>query len=297
MKTFDWVLLILLSLVWGGSFFFNEIGLRELPVISIVAMRVAIAAVVLWVVVLAQGLPIPSGIRNWSWFLMMGLINNVLPFTLIVYGQTTVTAGLASILNATTPFFMVLIIALFVDNETIVKRQITGLIVGFSGVVLMLAPDLLNSGNTSIIGQAAVLCAAFSYAAAGIYGRRFQQVGIPPVVAAAGQVSMSAVLLVPVAIYFNGIPNFTSLSVSVWMSIVGIAVLSTALAYVLYFRILNSAGAVNLMLVTFLMPVSALMLGTFFLHEPVRVLEIVGIGIIAIALVIIDGRLLPTTKA
>ena len=291
MKTTDWILLVVLSLVWGGSFFFNEIGLRELPVLSIVALRVAIAAVILWAVVLVRGHRIPSGFRHWSWFLTMGLVNNVLPFTLIVYGQTSVTAGLASILNATTPFFMVLIIALFLRDEIIARRQVTGLIIGFLGVVLMLSPDILKLESVSLIGQAAVLCAAISYSIAGIYGRRFQNAGIPPVVAAAGQVTMSAVLLLPVAIYFNGVSELGSMSGTVWMSIMGLAVLSTALAYILYFRILNSAGAVNLMLVTFLMPVSALALGTFLLHEPVQMMEIVGISIIAIALVIIDGRL------
>ena len=158
--------------------------------------------------------------------------------------------------------------------------------------MLILGPDILQFERANLVGQAAVLCAALSYSVAGIYGRRFQRAGIPPVVAAAGQVTMSATLLVPIAIYFNGVSGLGAIGSTVWMSVMGLAVLSTALAYILYFRILNSAGAVNLMLVTFLMPVSALILGTFWLHEPVQMMEIIGISIIAIALIIIDGRLL-----
>jgi drug/metabolite transporter (DMT)-like permease len=296
MSTTDWVLLMVLSVLWGGAFFFNEIALRELPVLSVVAGRVSIAAIVLWVVALVRGHQFPRNARLWLWFLIMGLANNVLPFSFIVFGQTTITAGLASILNATTPFFIVIIIALFVRDEAVSKLKIAGLVVGFLGVVVMLGPDILGIDSASLLGQFAVLCAALSYAIAGIYGRRFQSAGISPILAAAGQVTMSAILLIPTALAIDGMPNVATISGTTWMSIAGLALFSTALAYIIYFKLLSSAGAVNVMLVTLLIPVSALLLGTFLLNEPVRPLEIIGMTIIGAALIIIDGRLLTLKK-
>jgi len=292
MKSSDWLKLITLSLLWGGSFYFNEIALRELPVFSVVAGRVVLAAFVLWAAALASGYEVPASARDWGWFSVMAVVNNVIPFSLIVYGQTTITAGLASILNATTPLFIVLVIALFIRNESIGWLKVAGLVVGFIGVGLMLGPEVLESDNSGVVGQLAILLAALSYAVAGIYGRRFHTASIPPIVAAAGQVTMSAVILIPVAMMIDGPDHLAAASGNAWMAVAGLAVLATAVAYILYFNILSSAGSVNLMLVTFLMPVTALLLGTYLLHEPVRPVEITGMAIIAVALVIIDGRLL-----
>lgn len=291
MKSSDWFMLIVLSLLWGGSFYFNEIALRELPVLSVVAARVVIAAVVLWSVALASGYEVPSDIKAWRWFLVMGVLNNVIPFSLIVFGQTTITAGLASILNATTPLFIVLVVALFIRTEKVGGLKVAGLVIGFVGVAIMLGPEALNSNNSLVVGQLAILLAALSYALAGIYGRRFHTAGIAPVVAAAGQVTMSAVVLLPAAMMIDGPGHLAAASGNAWLAVTGLAVLATAVAYILYFSILSSAGSVNLMLVTFLMPVTALLLGTYLLDEPVRLLEIAGMVIIAIALVVIDGRL------
>jgi len=266
--------------------------LRELPVLSVVTGRVALAAIILWLIAFARGHQLPRNARLWFWFLIMGLANNVLPFSFIVYGQTTITAGLASILNATTPFFIVIIIALFIRTETVSKTKITGLVVGFLGVAVMLGPDILGINSAGLLGQVAVLCAALSYAIAGIFGRRFHAAGITPILAAAGQVTMSAVLMIPAALTIDGIPDIATTSASVWMSVAALGIFSTAIAYILYFRLLSSAGAVNVMLVTLLIPVSALLLGTFLLNEPVRPLEIIGMTIIGAALIIIDGRLL-----
>lgn len=284
-------MLIVLSLLWGGSFYFNEIALRELPVLSVVAARVLIAAVVLWAVALVSGHEVPSGAMAWRWFLVMGVLNNVIPFSLIVYGQTTITAGLASILNATTPLFIVLVVAVFLRTEKVGGLKVAGLVVGFVGVGIMLGPEAMESDNLAVIGQLAILLAALSYAIAGIYGRRFHTAKIAPVVAAAGQVTMSAFVLIPAAMIFDGPGHLAAASGNAWLAVAGLAVLATAVAYVLYFSILSSAGSVNLMLVTFLMPVTALLLGTYLLDEPVRPLEITGMAIIAIALVVIDGRL------
>lgn len=292
MKTLDWLQLFALSLLWGGSFFFNEIALRELPVLTIVAARVALAAVILWLLVAISGYQLPKRTRHWLWYFTMGMVNNAIPFSLLVFAQQDLTAGLTSILNATTPFFIVVVIALFYRGESVTRTTLAGLTLGFSGVVLMLGPDLVGTDSTGVSRQIAVLFAALSYALAGLYGRRFHSAGIAPIVAAAGQVTMSAIILVPIALFMEGAPSLKMTNLNSWVAVAALAIFSTAIAYVLYFRILSTAGSVNLMLVTFLMPVTALLLGTFLLNEPVRAIEIAGITIIGIALLIIDGRLL-----
>lgn len=291
MKLSDWIMLLALSLLWGGSFIFNKLALQGLPVLSIVAFRVVLAALILWAAVYLAGLRAPRSARVWRWFLSMGLLNNALPFSLIVWGQTEVTVGLASILNATTPLFIVGI-AFFMPSEIITKGKVTGMLIGFLGVVVMLGSGAFLDIGRNVIGQLAILCAAVSYACASIYGRRFHAAGIPPVVAAAGHVTMSALILLPVALIVDGPADLVGADISAWMSVVGLAVLSTAVAYVLYFRILASAGSINLTLVTFLMPVTAILLGMVLFGESVRPIEIVGMAIISLALIVIDGRLL-----
>jgi drug/metabolite transporter (DMT)-like permease len=226
----------------------------------------------------------------------MGLANNVLPFSFIVFGKTTITADLASILNATTPFFIVIIIALFIHDKTVGKMKVAGLVVGFLGVVVMLGPGILGFKSAGLLGQFAILCAALSYAMAVIYGRRFHSAGISPILAAAGQVTMSAIILVPTVLIIDGMLNIANISGAVWMYIAGLALFSTALAYTLYFKLLSSAGALNVMLVTLLIPISALLLGTFLLNELVLPLKIIGMTIIGASLIIIDGQLLTLKK-
>lgn len=291
MKITDWIMLILLSMLWGGSFFFNAIALQDLPVLWIVTLRVGLAAAVLWIVAAAAGIAVPRSRQLWTWFLIMGLINNVLPFTLIVWGQTAITAGLASILNATTPFFGVVLAVLTFGDENVTRNKVVGVVVGFVGVAIMIGPDVLADLGQNVVAQFAVLTAAFLYAVAGIFGRRFHAAGVAPLVASAGQVTMSALILLPIVLFVDGPIPLNNVGVDTWMSVAALALLSTALAYILYFRLLRSAGPINLMLVTLLIPVSAIVLGVFLLGETIRPIEIVGMSVIALALIIIDGRL------
>lgn len=291
MKLSDWSMLLVLSLLWGGSFIFNKLALEGLPVLTIVAFRVALAALILWSAAYMVGLRAPRSAKIWRWFIVMGVLNNILPFSLIVWGQTQLTVGLASILNATTPLFVV-VVALFVHSEVVTKGKVAAVIIGFLGVVVMIGPAAITNINLNVIGQFAILCAALLYALASIYGRRFHAAGIKPVVAAAGQVTMSALIVLPGALWIDGPARFFQAGNSAWLSVVGLAVLSTAVAYILYFRILASAGAINLTLVTFMMPVTAILLSGVLFGESARPVEIMGMIIIGLSLAVIDGRLL-----
>jgi drug/metabolite transporter (DMT)-like permease len=291
MTTREWALLIALSLLWGGSFLFNGILVRELPPFTIVAARVALAAVALWTIVRLSGHAVPRSREVWLAFLGMGVLNNVIPFSLIVWGQTHIASGLASILNATTPLFAVVVAHLLTQDEKMTGSRLVGVLVGFLGVAMMIGPSVLSDLGTNVLAQLAVLGGAVSYAFAGIFGRRFHRMGLPPLLPAAGQVTASALLMVPVALIVDRPWTLAAPSFEAWAALAGLAFLATALAYVIFFRILSTAGATNLMLVTFLIPVSAILLGALVLGEVLAPKHFLGMALIAVGLAAIDGRL------
>jgi drug/metabolite transporter (DMT)-like permease len=283
----DWSLLAFLSVLWGGSFFFNGVVLRELPPLTLVFLRVALAALILLPLMRAYRLPFPQGISGWRPFFAVALFNNVLPFSLIVIGQTFIPSGLASILNATTPLFTVLVAHWATADEKLNAPRLAGVAAGLAGVIVMIGPDLRDLG-ANVLGQFAVLLAAVSYAFAGVYGRRFR--GEPPLRVAAGQLVASSMLLAPVAILIDRPWTLPAPGMATIAALVALAALSTALAYLIYFRILARAGATNVLLVTFLIPVSAILLGTLLLGEQLEVRHLVGMAAIGIGLAAIDGR-------
>lgn len=291
MGGFEWAMLLALSILWGGSFFFVEVAVQALPTLTIVTLRVGLAAAALWAVVLALGLRPPRDARIWAAFFAMGLLNNVIPFGLIVWGQQTIASGLASILNGTTPFFTVVVAGALLVDERLTRLKLAGVAIGFAGVVLMLGVDLLAGLASDVLAQAAVLAAALSYAFAGVFGRRFRSMDVSPVVTAAGQVTASTVLLAPAALLVEAPWTLADPGALVWAAIAGLAILSTALAYILYFSILERAGATNLLLVTFLIPATAILLGVLVLDERLGPWEIAGMALIAAGLAAIDGRL------
>ncbi|WP_430440163.1 DMT family transporter [Shinella sp.] len=288
----EWGLLVALSLLWGGSFLFNGILVRELPTLTIVTARVGLAALALWMVVGLAGYAIPRSREVWLAFLGMGVLNNIIPFSLIVWGQTHIASGLASILNATTPLFAVIAAHLLTTDEKMTGGRLVGVIVGFLGVALMIGPSVLSDLGANLLAQLAVLGGAVSYSIAGIFGRRFRRMGLPPLLPAAGQVTASAVLMLPVALIVDKPWTLAMPSAGTWMALFGLAFLATALAYVIFFRILATAGATNLMLVTFLIPVSAILLGALVLGEVLASKHFAGMALIAVGLAAIDGRLL-----
>ena len=292
MRPVEWALLLALSVLWGGSFFFVEIAVRELPTLTIVTLRVGLAAIALWVVVWRLGLATPRGWALWGAFLGMGLLNNVIPFGLIVWGQQTIGSGLASILNATTPLFTIVVAGFLLTDEKFTASKFAGVVAGFGGVIIMIGPDFVLGVGSQVSAQFAVLGAALSYAFAGVYGRRFKTMGVDPIVAAAGQVTASALVLAPVALMVDRPWTLAPPSATVWAAIVGVAILSTAVAYSLYFRILAHAGATNLLLVTFLIPVTAILLGVLVLDETLKTEHVFGMALIGLGLVAIDGRVL-----
>ena len=292
MTGFEWMLLVLLSVVWGGSFFFNGIALREFPTLSIVTARVGLAALALLFLMKMLGQGIQLNRQILKAFFGMSFLNNVVPFSLIVWGQQHIASGVASILNATTPLFTMLVAHWFTTDEKINPRRLLGVLTGMGGVGLMMGLDSMESSGFHLLGQSAILLAAFSYGLAGVYGKRFAQLEIPPLATATGQLCASSMILIPLTLWIDQPWTMTIPSIEGMGSLLGIALISTALAYVIYFRLLKTAGATNLLLVTLLIPVSAIILGVFLLDESLEPQHLSRMAVISLGLLIMDGRLL-----
>lgn len=283
----DWSLLAVLSVLWGGSFFFNGAALRELPPLTLVFLRVALGAVILLPLLRVQGISFPKGMAGWRTFVVIGLLNNVIPFSLIVAGQTFIPSGLASILNATTPLFTVLVMAAAAE-EALQARRVAGVALGLAGVII-----LRGWGVEARTGQGLgiLLClgGALSYGFAALAARRLLK-DSPPLGTATFQLMASTVMMAIVAAAMEQPWRLPVPGLATWLAVLGLAALSTALAYIVFFQIIRRSGATNVMLVTLLIPVTAVLLGWLVLGEPVSAREIAGAIVIGSALLVIDGR-------
>lgn len=291
MTPVQWAMLITLSVVFGGSFFFNGVIVRDLPPLTIVFFRVFLAALALHLFLLATGWRMPQSAPIWMMFLAMGALNNVVPFTLIVYGQTQIASGVASILNAMTPLFTVVVAHCWTDDEKLTGARIAGVVAGLAGVAVMMGGATLGGGWGTVAAYLACLGAALAYGFAAVYGRRFRKAAIDPLAVATGQVTASSVLMLPLMLAIDRPWALTAPGLDSVLALVGLAIVSTAFAYLLYFRILSGAGATNLSLVTFLVPVSAILLGIAFLDEVLLPRHMAGMALIGLGLALVDGRL------
>ena len=285
----EWLLLGLLSMIWGGSFFFVEVAVRQVTPFTLVFCRVGVAALILLGVCILTGRRLPGELSTWGAFLVMGVINNLIPFSLMAWSQQHIQSSQASILNATTPIFSVVLAHFLTREERLTGNRGIGVLLGWLGVVLLIGVESLQGFNLQIAGYLAVLGAAMCYACSAIFGRRFR--GLHPVTVTTGMLCCSSVLLVPLALIFEQ-PFSLHPDLAAWGAILGLSLLSTAAAYMIYFRILASAGATNILLVTFLIPVSAIFLGVVFLGEHLGWNALGGLLLIFAGLIAIDGRLL-----
>ncbi len=289
----EWGLILVLSILWGGSFFFIKVAVQDIPPLTLVLCRVGLAAGVLRIVVAVSGKRMPTSLKTWGAFLLMGALNNFIPFSLIVWGQQHIDSSLASILNATTPIFSVVLAHFLIREERLTIPRGTGVVLGWFGVSMLIGMESLHGTGVQLLGQLAILGAACSYACAALYGRRFR--GMAPVVVATGMLTGTTILIVPFAVFFERPWTLQPSSLSVG-AIIALAVLSTALAYIIYFRVLSVAGATNLMLVTFLIPLSAIFLGMVILGEQPGWNAFGGMLFIFAGLLAIDGRVLSTFR-
>jgi drug/metabolite transporter (DMT)-like permease len=292
MTATEWSLLLFLAVLWGGSYFYVGVAVKALPPLEIVASRLFLGAVLLLLVVKLTGARMPRDRASWGAFFVMGFANNVVPFNLIAWAQTHVPSGLAAILNATTPLFAVIFAHFLTHDERMTPTRVGGVVTGFAGVVVMIGPAAASGATADLVADLALLAAAMCYAVSPIYGRRFGRAGQPPLVTAAGQFTAAAVIVVPIALLIDRPWTQAMPDGGVLASLLALGVLSSALAYVIFYRILAAAGAVNLLLVTFLVPATAILLGAVFLGEHLAANQFIGMACIGLGLAAIDGRLL-----
>ncbi len=286
----DWAQLLLLGAIWGGSFFFARIAVAEIPPLTLVLFRVSIAAIALHLYLLARGPSFRLALPYTASFFLLALLNNAIPFSLIFAGQTVLGAGLASVLNATTPFWTLIVANALTSDEKLSWNKVAGILLGVAGTAVMIGPGLIAGLGGPVWAKFALVGASLSYAFALIVARRFK--GVPPAVVAAGQLTASTVMMLPVVLVMHGTVGLFDASAPVWTAVLALALVSTAFAYILYFNVIASAGATNASLVTLIVPASAILLGIAFLGERLDMFELAGMALIAFGLVTIDGRLL-----
>ncbi|WP_417694398.1 DMT family transporter [Roseibium sp.] len=295
MTLINWALLFLLATIWGCSFIFAKVAVAVIPPLLLVFFRVAIAGIVLHLVLRLKGQRFPWTRQAFGPFLMMGLLNNAIPFSLLFVGQTALSASLASILNASTPIFTFVIAAVWLKQETTHLHRVAGVLLGFAGVAALLSSSLAGLAHDPVWAQLACLGAALSYGFAASYARRLRH--HTPLVAATGQLTGSSLLMLPVALVFIGAWSPLETPWTVWASLIGLSVVATAGAYLIYFRLLASAGATNASVVTMIVPAVAVIFGITLLGEALTLTQVGGLGLLLFGLLILDGRILRSFKA
>ena len=288
MNAWTWGLLVLLGLIWGGSFFFARIAVHYVPPLTLVFLRLFLAALALHVYIAGRFDIYPILKARWREFLILGLINNALPHALIFFGQTRIGAGLAAILNATTPIWTVLIANYFTSDEKLSSAKIAGCLVGLAGTIVLIGPGISTGSEAPLWALLLPVLAAVSYGFAATYGKRFRDVPAP--VTSAGQLTASSVIALPLSLLADRPWTLAVPPLDALFAILALALLSTAFGYILYFRIMAAAGATNASLVTLLVPPSAILLGVLFLGEMLSAVEYAGMALIGFGLVILDGR-------
>ena len=292
MNRSDWLILGILALIWGGAFFFIGVAVRHVPPLTYVWLRLSIAAAAMWLFLRFKGQSVGLPKQVWGSILLLALLNNAIPFVLFGWSQTHIASGLASILNATTPIWGVLVAHFLTHDERMSPRKIAGVLLGFGGVATMIGPTLLSNLGSSALAQLACVVAALCYALAAVWARRFRAMGLSPMSVTTGQLSAGALIMLPLALFVDQPWTHAFPPLTAWGAIVALALLCTAFGYVLYFRLIDSSGATNALLVTLLVPPVAILLGALFLGETLAAQDFLGLGLIALGLAAIDGRAL-----
>lgn len=286
----EWAILLFLAFIWGGAFFFIDVVVREVPPITYVWLRLSIAAAALWLFLRWRGTPISLPRSAVSPILLLALLNNVFPFLLFGWGQTHIASGLASILNATTPIWGVIAAHFLTRDEPLTARRLTGVMLGFGGVAVMIAPGLTGGFGGDILAQLACVLGTLCYALAGVHARKFKTMGVAPESVAGAQLIAGAIVMLPIALFVDRPWLQAAPSLGAVTALVALAIVCTGFAYILYFQLIASAGATNALLTTLLVPPVAILMGILFLSETLAIEDVAGLALIALGFAAIDGR-------
>ena len=291
MNRADWAILLILALIWGGAFFFIGVAVRHVAPLTYVWLRLTIAAAGMLAYMAFKREPLGLPRSVWGAIILLSLLNNVIPFVLFGWSQQHIASGLASILNATTPIWGVIVAHFLTRDERLTPLRSGGVLLGFGGVAMMIGPSLLTNLGGAGLPQLACITASLSYAVAAVWARRFRRIGVSPLSVTTGQLSVGAVIMLPLALIVDQPWTAPLPPLTAWGAIAALALLCTAFGYVLYFRLIDRAGATNALLVTLLVPPTAILLGGLFLGEQLAARDFLGLALIALGLAAIDGRL------
>ena len=297
MNRSDWLTLIALAIIWGAAFLFISVAVSEIEPMTYVWLRLTIAAGAMWLFIWWRGEKAGLPRSVWSSIIVLALFNNAIPFVLFGWGQTHIASGLAAILNATTPIWGVVVAHLYTEDEKLNRRKLAGVLLGFAGVTVMIGPSLLGSLGSNVLAQLACVTAALCYAFAGVWARRYRGMGVKPISVTTGQLTAGAAVMLPMALlvdrpWMDAVPSLTAIG-----AVALLAIVCSAFAYILYFRLIDRAGATNALLVTLLVPPVAILLGSLVLNEVIEPRDFAGLALIALGLAAIDGRLLKAFSA
>lgn len=295
MSTAAWLILLLLAALWGASFIFSKVAVSQVTPLTLVLARVLLAAITLNVICFMTGVRLLTSRKAWFDYFVMGLLNNVIAFSLIFWGQQSIDASLSAILTGATPFFTVLIAGLVLADERFSTAKIIGLIIGFAGVVLVIGPRHMLGLGEHLLAELAIVGAALAYGFSGVWGRRFA--GENPLATATGQLTAASIMMIPIAFYFERPLELGPFSTPVIGSVLALAIVSTAFAYLLFFKVLKMAGATNTSLVTMLVPVFTVLIAVPMLGETIDALKLLGLFVIGIGLAVLDGRIVKSARA
>jgi len=287
MKLQYWLLIILLGAVWGCSFLFNAVLIREISPLWVAAGRVTIGAAICWVVFFATRKKLPTDPKLYVQFLVLGILNYAIPFALFPFAEQTVASSIVGVINGMTPMTTVIVSQLWPGGEKATWNKVVGVAIGFAGAVILSLPSLGVGASAQVIGLLAAFVATLCYALTLNYARRFAKV--EPYAVASSSLTGAALVSIPIALFFSGIPVITL--PETWAALFGISVFSTSFSFLLVYWLLPRVGATNLSLNTFITPISAILLGVLVLHERFELVHILGIVVIFLGLVFIDGRL------
>ena len=282
-----WALIIMLGAIWGCSFLFNAVLIREISPLWVSAGRVTIGAVICWAFFFAMRRKAPSDWRIYAQLVVLGILNYAIPFALFPWSEEHLASGIVGVINGMTPMTTVIVSQLWPGGEKATPNKIAGVVIGLLGAVLLASPSL-GAGSTEVVALLAALVATLCYALTLNYARRFK--GLDSATVASSSLTGAAIVMIPIALFFSGVPVITK--AETWASLFGIAVFSTSFSFLLVYWLLPRVGATNLSLNTFITPISAILLGVLVLHEGMAPIQIAGIAVIFIGLVVIDGRLL-----
>lgn len=297
MSAREWGLLASIGVLWGGAFFFVAIAVKDLPPLAIGAIRMSLAAALLTALLYLSGGRLPLTRQAITWYFVMGAVNSLAPLFLLAWAQKSITGGLTAILNATGPFMTLFVAHMLTHEEKLDARRVAGTLAGFAGVAIMIGSDMLHGFDTGVTAQLAVLLATLLFAFGTVFGRRFRTLGVPPLAASAGVLTASALLFVPLSLLIDQPWKLPAPGLAAIGAAIGAGVFSTAMGHYLFFRLLSTAGANNVALVSLLTPVSAVLLGTLLLGEIVEVRHIAGMATIAAGLLLADGRVLKRLRS